>query len=236
MARHVEDLWTLMPILLPPDGEDHTVVSMPYGDPGAVDINRLRIAFFADNGIAAPDAETEAVVRCAAQALGAEERRPPGIERSYDLEMQFLGPDGGDGVREFLRAIGSDRTHPLLDGWLAKLECYRTSAGGFARYWSELDGFRAGLHAFRREYDAILSPVAAHAALPHGASVEEGNFRGFSYTMTWNLAGWPAAVVRCGADVSGMPVAVQVTAAPWRDDIVLAVTRRLEEAFGGWHA
>ena len=40
--------------------------------------------------------------------------------------MAFLAPDGGDGVREFLRSIGSDRTHPLLDGWLAKHETYRT--------------------------------------------------------------------------------------------------------------
>jgi amidase len=150
--------------------------------------------------------------------------------------MQFLGPDGGDGVREFLRAIGSERTHPVLDGWLAKLERHRTSVEGFSRYWAELDSFRAGLHAFRQEYDAVLSPVAAHTALAHGASVEEANFRGFSYTMTWNVAGWPAAVVRCGATAAGLPIAVQVAAAPWRDDIVLAVARRLEEAFGGWQA
>jgi amidase len=235
MARHVEDLWTLMPLLVPPDGEDHTVIPMPYGDPGAVDVGRLRLAFFTDNGIAAPDAETQAVVRRAALALHASERRPPGIERSYELEMQFLGPDGGDGVREFLRAIGSDRTHPLLDGWLAKLERHRTSAEGFARYWSELDSFRSAIHAFGQKYDAVLSPVAAHIALHHGTSVDEANFRGFSYTMTWNVAGWPAAVVRCGADSTGMPIAVQVAAPRWRDDIVLAVARRLEEAFGGWH-
>jgi len=236
MARHVEDLWTMMPLLLPPDGEDHTVIPMPYGDPGVVDVDHLRLAFFTDNGIASPDPETEALVRRAALALHAVEQRPPGIERSYELEMQFLGPDGGDGVREFLRAIGSERTHPVLDGWLAKLERYRTSVEGFSRYWAELDSFRAGLHAFRQEYDAVLSPVAAHTALAHGASVEEANFRGFSYTMTWNVAGWPAAVVRCGAAAAGLPIAVQVAAAPWRDDIVLAVARRLEEAFGGWQA
>src|SRR5215831_16215509 len=126
MARHVEDLWTMMPLLLPPDGEDHTVIPMPYGDPGVVDVDHLRLAFFTDNGITSPDPETEAVVRRAALALRAVEQRPPGIERSYELEMQFLGPDGGDGVREFLRAIGSDRTHPVLDGWLAKLERHRT--------------------------------------------------------------------------------------------------------------
>jgi amidase len=78
--------------------------------------------------------------------------------------------------------------------------------------------------------------VAARTALAHGASVEEANFRGFSYTMTWNVGGWPAAVVRCGATAAGLPIAVQVAAAPWREDLVLAVARRLEEAFGGWQA
>ena len=42
-----------------------------------------------------------------------------------------------DGVREFLRSIGSNRTHPLLDGWLAKHEKYRTNLAGFARIWHE---------------------------------------------------------------------------------------------------
>src|SRR6476661_8278558 len=42
MARHVEDLQTLMPILLGHDGEDHTVIDMPYGPPRP----NPRIAFF----------------------------------------------------------------------------------------------------------------------------------------------------------------------------------------------
>jgi hypothetical protein len=66
-----------------------------------------------------------------AQALNAFEYRPPVTSRSYDLEMRLLGSDGGDGVRAFLKSIGSDRTHPLLNGWLEKLEAYRTGVAGF---------------------------------------------------------------------------------------------------------
>jgi amidase len=29
---------------------------------------------------------------------------------------------------------------------------------------------------------------------------------------------------------------VQIIAKPWRDDVVLAVAKRLEEIFGGWQA
>jgi amidase len=233
MARHVEDLMALMPVLLGPDAEDHSVIPMPYSE---VPVGKLRIVYFADNGFAEPDAETQEVVRQAGMALGAIEKRPLGIERSYELEMMMLGADGGDGVREFLRSIGSDRTHPLLDGWLEKLEEFRTDVAGFAAYYAALGQFRASMHAFLNEFDVAVSPVSASAALLHGTSVDGKNFKGFSYTMTQNLTGWPAAVVRCGSTASGLPIGVQIAAAPWREDIVLAVAKRLEEIFGGWEA
>jgi amidase len=239
LARRVEDLWALMPILLGPDGEDRTVIPMPYEDPSRLPLRALRVAFYTDNGIAVPTPETVEVVRRAAHALqqegmSVEEERPPGIEQSYDLEMKLLGPDGGDALRAFLKSIGSVRTHGLLDGWLSKLEPYRTSVSGFAGYWGQLDQFRAGMHSFLNRYDAILSPVCAGPALPHGTSIEDANFRGFSYTMTHNLTGWPAAVVRCGASSTGLPIGVQIAAPPWREDVALAVAARLEKACGGW--
>jgi len=41
-------------------------------------------------------------------------------------------------------------------------------------------------------------------------------------------------VVRCGVSADGLPIAVQVVARPWREDVALAVALHLEEAFGGW--
>ena len=239
LARRVEDLSALMSLLAAPDGRDHTVVGMPFRDPANVRLKDLRVAFFTDNGIVPADLETLAVVRQAAAALEKEverieERRPPGVEESFELEMRMIGPDGGDGLRAFLTAIGSTRTHPLLDGWLKKLEPYRTTIDGFAEYWAALDRFRSRMCAFLEDYDAIISPVSASAALPHGASIEERNFRGFSYTMTHNLTGWPAAVVRCGQTAAGLPIGVQIAAGPWREDVALRIAAHLEAVGGGW--
>jgi len=50
------------------------------------------------------------------------------------------------------------------------------------------------------------------------------------------VAGWPAAVVRCGTAATGLPIGVQIVAPPWREDIALAVAARLEIEFGGWKA
>ena len=247
MARRVEDLWTMMPILVGMDGQDRTVVPMPYGDPAEVPLRDLRVAYFTNNGIAAPDADTRAVVEAAAKALASEvrsveEAKPERIEESYDLEMKMIGPDGGDGLRDYLRDIGSTNIHPLLEGWLGKLEPFRTDVAGFAGYWSCLDKFRNSMYAFGNRFDAILSPVASQPAVPHAKSIDDEVFRGFSYTMTYNLCGWPAVVVRCGTSTKGvahngpsacalkkaLPIGVQIAANPWREDVVLALARVLE--------
>ncbi len=238
MARRVEDLWAMMPVLLgqnatAPCRGDRTVIPMPYGDPADVSLRGLRIAFFTDNGVASPSADTDAAVRhaiagLAPKVLSVEERRPSGIEESYDLEMKLIGPDGGDGLRRYLNEIGSVKTHPLLEGWLAKLEQYRMDIDGFGRCWGQLDLFRERMFAFLADYDAILSPVAAQPAVPHGTSVEDTVFRGFSYTMTHNLTGWPAAVVRCGTSREGLPIGIQIAAHPWREDVALALAKAIE--------
>ena len=226
MARKVEDLQTLMPILLGPDGEDHTVIDMPYD--AAATADGARVAFFTDNGITAPDGDTAATVRRAATALGAVECRPPCVEQSYDFEMGLIGADGGDGVRAYLASIGSNETHPLLEGWLSKLEPYRVPVAGFADLWNRLLDFRASMHRFMRDYDAILSPVCATPAVPHGASTEDRTFRGFSYTMTYNVLGWPAVAVPYGRSAFGLPIGVQIACRPWREDLALALAGRLE--------
>jgi amidase len=239
MARHVEDLCTVMPLLVGGDGQDTSAVDMPLHDPARVDLSRLRVAFHTDNGFAPADPEVSSVVRAAARALEGDvaslaEDRPACLAQAYALEMKLLGADGGDGVRQYLQDLGSNEVHPLLTGWLDKLEPFRTSVAGFAAYWAEWDAYRAAMAAFLGHYDVIVSPVYTHPALPHGASILEGNFHGFSHTMAHNMSGWPAAVVRCGVSATGLPIGVQIAAAPWREDVALAVALRLEREFGGW--
>jgi amidase len=229
MARRVEDLQYVMPLLVGPDGFDYTSPNVPWLEDNST---ALRIAFWTDGA----DEKVSAVVRAAAEVLAAEEARPPCLDAAYDLEMKLLGPDGGDGLRAYLREIGSNCVHPLLEGWLQKLEPYRTDAAGMQRYWSEWDTYRTSMGAFARTYDVMLCPAYAHAGLRHGESVKEENFRGFAHTMAFNVAGWPAAVVRCGISGEGLPIAVQIAAGPWRESVVLAVAKRLEEALGGWQA
>ena len=74
----------------------------------------------------------------------------------------------------------------------------------------------------------MLSPVAAFPAVPHGSSIRDDIFPGYSYTMTHNLTGWPAAVVRAGTSPEGLPIGVQIAAGPWRDGTALALAAAVE--------
>src|SRR4051812_28111854 len=65
MARRVEDLVRMMPLLAGSDGVDYTSPGVPLRDSRKVELPTVRAAFFTDGA----DAEVAAVVRAAAAAL-----------------------------------------------------------------------------------------------------------------------------------------------------------------------
>lgn len=235
MARYTEDLALAMQLLVGEDGEDFTSPPVPLL---ACDSTRLRVAFSIENGLARPtDAVKDAVLQCArflaSTGMRVEECKPPGIEQAFELEFALLGADGVDGIDAYLREVGSTNIHPLLKNWLDRMRPLRASASELASQWARWDEYRAGMARFFEQFDVLICPVYIQPALKHGDSIKHGNFEGFSYTMAWNVAGTPAATVRC-AESDGLPINVQIVAKPWRDLTALRVAKLIEDAFGGW--
>jgi fatty acid amide hydrolase 2 len=52
----------------------------------------------------------------------------------------------------------------------------------------------------------------------------------------FNLAAVPVTQVPLGLGAGGLPLGVQVAAAPGRDHVSIAVAMELERVFGGWLA
>jgi amidase len=236
MARYTEDLVLAMHLLAGEDDADFTSPLAALLE--APDLKKVRIAFFTDNGFATCNPEVKAAVeKCARffadQGLAVEEARPPGVEDAYELELALLGADGADGIDAYLKTAGSHQTHRLLNGFLDHMRPHRATVAQFAKRWAQWDEYRSNLRAFFQRYDAILCPVYTQPALPHAGSLMEESFRGFSYTMAWNVAGAPAATVRC-ATHEGLPINVQVIAKPWRDLLALQLCHKIEDQFGGW--
>jgi amidase len=201
MARHVEDLATILPILAGPDGIDGGAVPVPLGESIGVELPGLRVMLHRSDGVASPDIGTERALRGAATALSqagavvAEDSPPPG---GHELTERVWDSYGDD---------------------MTASELYRV-----LRDW---DAYRTAMLALLERFDLVLTPVAPAPAPLHAGDVV------WRYTTPISLTGWPCVVVRAGTS-DGMPVGVQLVAAPWQDHVAIAAAATVESALGGW--
>jgi amidase len=237
LARSVEDLNTILSIIADVDWRDPSVVPTPLGDAAKVNLKALRVAFHTDNGIETPSQETVDAMLTAAKALETsvatiEEARPPGIEQTYDIYFGLFTADGGRGVEELLEAAGTRQVHPLMQRVLDLQRMNAKSMAAFVKLIDQWDAFRRSLLSFMERYDVLVCPVCSFTGMAHGSTYDR--LPAFSYTMTYNLTGWPAAAVRAGTSRDGLPIGAQVVARPWREDVALAVASIIEKALGGY--
>ena len=237
MARYVEDLTLTLPIIAGVDGWDPAIVPVPLGDPAAVDLNSLRVALHTDNGVMTPVPEIMDTVARAAAALtdagmSLEEDLPAVMGRTQDLMDRLVNPDGGAWIRRLLQKAGTTEPHPWTQRQLDETKAISTAE--YTAVLEEVDGFRSAMHTFMQNYDLILCPVCAFPTQPHGGTLTREAGKADSYAGTYNITGWPAAVVRCGATSQGLPIGVQVVSRPWREDVALAAAQYLETVLGGW--
>jgi len=237
MARYVEDLVLALPIICGPDGRDPSVVPVAMGDPAALDPMHLRVAWYADNGIVSADAEIQRVVGETAQALQGrvgliENHLLPGMRRLVDLSTELRESANAGVIQRLLKRYGTTQAGPDLDGYLTE-----KSLAGSDRVdpalLEAIDEARSQALAVFNDYDAILCPPSHALARPHKASHGD-SFDDWSYMTIHNLLGWPGASLRAGSSAGGLPVGVQIVAAPWREDIVLALAQQVESLMGGY--
>ena len=239
MARYVEDLALIMPIISGPDWSDPFIMPVPLGDPADVDINGLRVCFYTDNGVRTPTAEIMATVRGAAAALddvcaSVEEDLPRAIPENPGISDMLRQGDGQAGAHRMLAKYGTTETHEWMTRQLQKSSESILPVGEYTAVLEQVDAYRSSMLGFMENYDVIICPVSSFAALPHGESMMDKNRAGMNYTATYNITGWPSTVVRGGTSPDGLPIGVQVVARPWREDVSLAVAQYLEGALGGW--
>jgi amidase len=234
LARTVDDLCLILPLIAGPDWIDPAVTPLPWHDPLDVDLAALRVSFHTDNGVRTPTAETIRTVEAVARTLfstvrSVDEIRPPGVEASYDLCLALYRWDGGAAVSRLLREAGTTE-HTLQTTTSAK-PISAVQLDQLIAHWYAL---RSQMHSFIEHYDAIVCPVNAGPALPHGAIDAPDALAPFSYTMTYNVTGWPGAVVRAGTSPEGLPIGVQIVTRPGREDVALALAKFVETACGGY--
>ncbi len=234
LARRVEDIALLMPILSGPDDWDAAMAPVPLGDPAAVDLKSLRIAFYTTNGQVDPTPELQQTVKqCVAyfNELGCKitEDRPPKMKELAEIRTKFNGADGREHIRRLLKKHGTTQASPGL-----RMDGDVLPAAEFTKLCEEMDAIKSEQLAWLESYDLIICPASNQAPIPLDYE-RPRNWTGASYTSQYNTTGWPAGVVRCGtSETKPLPLGIQVVAQPWRDDIVIAAMAYIESRTGGW--
>ncbi len=240
MARYVEDLYLAMKILAGPDGRDPTVPPVPLPDPAGVDVRKLRVAYYTDNGVVSchPDVRRvvlEAVAAFRDAGVCIEEAPPPQVTEGLELYAKLSFANGLNRAKESLKAIGTEQVSDFMLNAMRNFAPEGISAGEFDDLVVAWDKYREANLEFMGKYDLIVSPTTSIPAMPHGSSISNRDImRSYTYCATFNMLGYPAATVRCGTSNEGLPIGVQTAAYAWREDIALASAQFLENTFGGY--
>ena len=234
LARFVDDLWAVLGVLAGPHGIDPNTVPVPLSDPDTVDARRLRCAWTDGEGTEPvhPDL-VDAVERAAAAleelGLAVEQRRPSGLERAIGIFRPYRVADG--------LPVHLELAHGREEELAETMQSWSTTLGSpatveeYQRHGAARDALRAEVLAFMESWPIVLLPVSTRPAFPLGTLDFAERFRNMAPSSAITLLGLPVVVVRVGSTREGLPAGVQIVGRPFADHEVLAVARRLEEAF-----
>jgi amidase len=236
MARRVDDLALVLPLIAGPDDVDPHVAPVPMPDLSRRDVHGLRVVAFTDNGLRSPTPATIATVEAAIDALaadGAVIRRevPPGLGDVWRAWDAMIRADGWAWLQRLITAAGTPGMGSYdTRGWLTPSTAL--SGADLTELIERVDRVRSAFRRWMADVDVIVCPVMPQAAIRHGES--NADWFGDTYSDVHNLTGLPAAVVRGGSTDDGLPIGVQLVAPPWREDLAIAAAHVVEATSGGW--
>ncbi|MEM7751582.1 MAG: amidase, partial [Pseudomonadota bacterium] len=240
MARRVSDVARIFAVIAGHDPEDPVSEDVPVPNVMAEldrDIAGLRVGvqrrwFFDGLEPAVERAMEEAISILTDLGVDIVEIDLGDVERSHELlAFKVLLADAYHVHKDRLETRPDDYGRDVFTRAMLGKDV-KGSEYAEALRWNE--GFKQRLRSTFAEVDAILSPTIPFGA-PKAETGQEGSewfdaIRQITqFTYCWSFAGLPALSVPCGFDSNGMPIAMQI-AAPWfREDIAL----RLGHAYQG---
>jgi len=122
----------------------------------------------------------------------------------------------------------AERPELLSDEVRAMLDYGRRAAPAKLAHAERVVALAAmGARRLLEELDAIVSPTTPQTAFVFGEAVPDSQG---DFTALANFAGCPAISVPMGADPAGMPIGLQLVAAPWCEPGLLEIARAFERA------
>jgi amidase len=249
MARSVADLSMLFGVMADAI-QSETGSRDALRDRDDARLQGLRMAWYADDGVAPVTRETRDAVVASAKALGdrgleVDEAKPPGVADGFRLWIDLFAGVVTEQLREFYRGR-EDQAGPQVAAMLrkfderSKLNDRVSETKRLAAAVADREQLREELLRWMKTTPLILAPVGSTSAFEHGARRVEVDgesisvWRAFSYSQTFNVYGLPSVSVPVGWSADGLPIGVQIVGRPFAEQTVLAAAALLEAALGGW--
>lgn len=251
MARRVEDLSYLLPIFAGPDEKDPIVEDIKIKPTESVNVDKLKVFYFDNNGMARTSSDIRRAIALAAGALTASKMeveywRPEGVEHALDIWQAGMAQNPGPPFKEILGdgkpiALGKELlrfftrtgkiTFPALgvaaiEG-LAPLLAKRDQ-----QFLALADKIRTDIEEKLGDDGVLICPVFSTVAPLHSRIWFD--FLGIGYSGMINILEFPATILPIFHRPDGVPVSLQILGKRFNDHLTLAVASRLEEIFGGW--
>ena len=247
MGRNVTDSALLLQIIAGPDVRDP--YSLPRqgdvldADPIA-DVTGMRVAYSPGLGLIDPDADVRAATDAAAKTFA-----------DMGAEVELVDPDFSGLFEAYnclricnraasYRASGAGDKRETMDELVARVldQSRAYDADDLIAAMRHRETLVARMKAFHETYDILLTPTVAVAPFPLGTGPTPQDDHWFQidghvwspYTFAFNMTHQPAASIPCGLtgadsrEASGLPIGLQIVAAPYRDDLVLHASRAFE--------
>ncbi len=235
MARHVRDLRLAFENMCAPDPRDSWYMPVPMKGP---DVPK-RVAMCADPGGMGVDPDVAAGVRKAADALRdagyqVEEVDLPVIAEARNAWATTVTTELKLGLYPMLQQIASAGAMKFLEHTFEAVPIL--DYDGYMMAFAGREAIANAWSQFQAEYPLILGPVATAQPFPVGkdlASPADVNeiIDSLRLVVTGNLLGLPVTVVPVGM-AAGLPQAVQLFGARYREDLCLDAAEAIEDRLG----
>jgi len=256
LARSSSDLAVALDILAGPD-PDETAMTITLPMPRFTSLKELRVAVWAEQPGQVTDHETTAKLLELASAL---EREGVTVSRTarpafdptdaYHLYLQLLDAGWSGSSSEQVIANKRKRAAALPAGARSADDIMVRMVDVTHRAWLGLNEkrfqWRRAWSAFFREWDVLLCPVIATAALPHRQDGEtwdrritiDGSQIAYNDMLFWPglTCGYhlPGTVAPMGSTKAGLPLGVQIAGPIYGDRSTIEAASLLEQAWMGF--
>jgi Asp-tRNA(Asn)/Glu-tRNA(Gln) amidotransferase A subunit family amidase len=240
MARTAEDVRLLFQVTAGHDDQDPFSAPVPLRP---AELAGLKIGLMERfNGVPVQPAITLAVDAAGRvlEALGfaVEPFEPRGIERAPELWWFFFGEVAAPFIKKMIAGRERDVHWTGMELVGLALEKPAPTMEQVIENLGARDAMRAALLRQLRDHPVLLLPACGVAAFPHRSrrwavgEKEIGLFEAMTPLTFSNLLGLPALVIPFGRTEEGLPVGVQLVAAPYGEELLLDLAVRMEEARG----